>query len=46
MGRLVFRHENLGQYIYYGIKDLWRPGIRSMDSVVGLLPLNGIASAC
>ena len=45
MGGLVFRHEDLGQYIHHGIKDLRRPGIRSMDSVVELLPLYGIASA-
>jgi hypothetical protein len=44
MGRLIFRHEHLGQYIDHGIKDLRWPGIRSMDSVVGLLPLNGLAS--
>lgn len=44
MGRLVFCYEDLGQNIYYGIKNMWRPGIRSMDSIVGLLPLNGIAS--
>jgi hypothetical protein len=44
MGRLVFRYEDLGQNIYYGIKDMWRPGIRGMASVTGLLPLSGIAS--
>jgi hypothetical protein len=44
MGRLVFRHEDLGQYIDHGINDMWRPGIRGMASVTGLLPLSGIAS--
>jgi hypothetical protein len=44
MGRLVFRYEDLGQNIHYGIKDMWRPGIRGMASVTGLLPLSGIAS--
>ncbi len=44
MGRLVFRHEDLCQYIYDRIKNMWRPGIRSMTSVKGLLPLSGIAS--
>jgi hypothetical protein len=44
MGRLVFCHEDLGQYIDYGIKDMWRPGIRAIASVAGLLPLRGIAS--
>ena len=44
MGRLVFRNEDIGQYIDNGIKNMWRPGIRSMTSVKGLLPLSGIAS--
>ncbi|MDH5497830.1 MAG: hypothetical protein OEY12_10325 [Nitrospira sp.] len=44
MGRLVFRHEDLGQYIYHCIKDMWRPRIRGMALVAGLLPLSGIAS--
>lgn len=44
MGRLVFSHEDLGQYIDYGIKDMRRPGIRGMAAVTGLLPLSGIAS--
>lgn len=43
MGRLVFRHENLGQYIDHRIKDMWRQGIRGMASVAGLLPINSIA---
>ncbi|MBK9308385.1 MAG: hypothetical protein IPM58_15185 [Nitrospira sp.] len=45
MSRLVFRNEDLGQYIDHGIKDMWRPGIRGMPSVAGLLPHSGIASA-
>ena len=44
MGQLVFRYEDLGQNIYYSIKDMWWPGIRGMASVTGLLPLSGIAS--
>lgn len=44
IGRLVFRHEDLGQYIDHGIKDMWRQGIRGKASVAGLLPLSSVVS--
>ncbi|MFO0698797.1 MAG: hypothetical protein U0236_06180 [Nitrospira sp.] len=44
IGRLVFRHEDLGQYIDHRIKDMWWQDIRGMASVAGLLPLGSIAS--
>lgn len=43
MSRLVFRHEDLGQYIDHRIKDMWRQGIRGVASVAGLLPISSIA---